>query len=145
VEIDTSTLGPIEIDETRIINFVEPMPGLESAGVQYALIDINPDSPVKLLQSLGDAHVCFLVADPNQLAPGYVVEASDEDVAGLELKSEDDSSVLVILTVLDGENGSTTANLKAPIVINRATFKARQVVLRNSTFSMKTPVAATKE
>ena len=88
---------------------------------------------------------CFLVADPNQLSPGYVVEATDEDVAGLDLESEDDSSVLVILTVLDGENGATTANLKAPIVINRATCKARQLVLRDSSYSMKTPVAATKE
>lgn len=145
MEINTSTLGPIEIDEKRILNFVAPLPGVEQGGTRYALLDLNPQSQVKLLQSIEDAHICFLVGDPAKLAPNYVVDVGDEELSGLGLKAGGEAAVLVILTAFGDSSGMTTANLKAPVVINRKTFAASQVILHKQEYSTKTPVAIKKD
>lgn len=143
MEINTSTLGPIEIDESRIISLVSPLPGIEQGGTKYALLDLNPQSQFKLLQSVGDAHVCFLVGDPAKLMPGYTVSVTDGELNALGLTKGDEAAVLVILTA-SGDTGATTANMKAPIVINRKTFAASQIILQSPDYSTKTPVTLKK-
>jgi flagellar assembly factor FliW len=138
VEINTRALGPIEIDESRVIQFVETLYGMEAGGDRYAMIDVNPESPVKLLQSVGNKHICFLVGDPNMFLPEYTVEVAPEQVEGLGLADESDAAVLVILTITGGVG--VTANFKGPIVVNRKTFKARQVIAKKGDYSTKTPV-----
>lgn len=145
MEINTGTLGPIEIDEKRILNFLAPLPGVPQGGTRYALLDMNPQSQVKLLQSVEDAHICFLVGDPAKLAPNYVVDLSDEELSSLGLTAGEEAAVLVILTAFGEATGLTTANLKAPVVINRKTFTANQVILHSQDYSTKTPVAAKKD
>lgn len=136
MEINTNTLGPIEIDENRVVEMVEPIPGVESFGNRYALIDMNPESPAKLLQSVDDPHICFLVGDPSVVVEGYTVNIENDKLADLEITSEDDVAVLVIMNALVGGQ-SVTANLKAPIIINRANFKGKQVVLADSGYSTR--------
>lgn len=145
MEITTNTLGPIEIDEKRILDFVAPLPGVEQGGTRYALLDLNPQSQVKLLQSVGDANICFLVGDPAKLATDYVVDLNDEELSGLGLKAGGEAAVLVILTAFGDASGMTTANLKAPVVINRNTFAASQVILHRQDYSTKTPVAIKRD
>lgn len=144
MEINTRTLGPIEIDEKLIINFVKPIGGVENGGSRYALLDMNPDSPVKLLQSVDDAHICFLVGDPAALVNDYVITPPAEELKDLSLEDEADAAVLVILTIMGDAAGMTTANLKAPIVVNRKSMKARQVVLGGTEFSMRYPLVLKK-
>lgn len=144
MEINTNTLGPVEIDESRIITFLAPLPGMDTGGLRYALLDLNPQSPVKLLQSVETPHVCLLVGDPAALVTDYVVELPKNVYEDLGLDGKESTAILIVLTVLGDEKGSTTANLKAPIVINRKTFKAAQVVLSGSSYSMREPVALKK-
>jgi len=144
MEINTNTLGPIEIDESRIITFVKPLSGVEMGGSRYALLDLNPQSPVKLLQSVEDAHICFLVGDPAILAPGYVVDTAPGDLTNLALAEESEAAVLVLLTVLGDANGMTTANLKAPIIVNRFTLKAEQLILNGDKYPLRKPVVLQK-
>lgn len=145
MEIVTNTLGPIEIDESRIINFTRPMAGVEAGGTKYALLDLNPTSPVKLLQSVEAPHICFLAGDPGVLVPDYVVNPTPADLAELSIEDENDAAVLVLLTVLGDASGNTTANLKAPIVVNRKTFKASQVLLGGAEYSVRAPVAIARK
>lgn len=145
MEINTNTLGPVEIDESRIITFLSPLPGMDSGGLRYALLDLNPQSPVKLLQSVESPHTCLLVGDPAALVSNYVVDLPKETSDQLELNGMNSAAVLIVLTVLGDEKGSTTANLKAPIVVNRKTFKAAQVVISGSSYSMREPVALKKD
>ena len=141
MEISTNTLGPVEIDESRIINFTKPMPGMDTGGSRYALLDLNPESPVKLLQSVLDPNICLIVGDPGALVPNYVVDLPKDVSLELELNGLGSAAVLVVLTILGDEAGNTTANLKAPIVVNRKTFKAAQVILSGTNYSMREPIA----
>ena len=60
----------------------------------------------------------------------YSIKLADEDVALLGLENSEDSVVLNIATYHPDE--TVTVNLKGPIVYNKSTQKARQVVPRNA-------------
>lgn len=146
MEINTGTLGPIEIDENRIISLTKPLEGVDMGGVRYALLDLNPTSPVKLLQSVENPHICFLVGDPGKLLDNYVVALSLEELNAMDLglDSLEEAAVLVVLTVLGGENGATTANLKAPIIVNRKSLRACQAILTDPAYPIRHPVVFAK-
>ena len=68
--------------------------------------------------------------NPFLVFPDYQPELSDEDVAFLGLKSSDEASIFNIVTLRG--RGSATINLKGPIVINRRTLVAKQVIPVNA-------------
>lgn len=138
MKIETRALGTIEIDDERILNFVSPVLGVEGAS-RYALLDLDPSSPVKILQGAGDPDRCFLVADPALLFPEYRVTLSRDQVTDLGLENPEQAAVLVILNVRR-EPLTVTANLLGPIVVNAETFMAKQVVLRGSGYRADEPV-----
>ena len=65
---------------------------------------------------------------------------ADATAERLNLQDSDDALMLVILTV-DKEPADATANLMGPIVVNRHTLDAAQVVLTGSDYEVRTPLA----
>lgn len=137
MRIETRTLGPIEIDDDRILKFVAPMLGMEGV-IRCALLDLNPESPVKLLQVTDDPDRCFLVADPGLLFPDYRVSVTQELASELGLEDPAEAAVLVILNLKAPSR--LTANLLGPIVVNAQTFLAKQIVLQGSGYQVDEPV-----
>lgn len=105
----------------------------------YLLIADPAEDPFLWLQARDDASLAFLVIPPQPLFPKYLPEISSEDEALLGAKSPDDLRVLCIVT-LRGPN-QATLNLKGPIVLNRRTWVARQVIPTNAAeFSVQHPL-----
>ena len=77
-----------------------------------------------------DADQSFLVIPPGYVVEHYSIELADEDVALIGLENSEDAVVLNIATYHADE--TVTVNLKGPIVYNKSTQKARQVVPRNA-------------
>ncbi len=77
-----------------------------------------------------DAEQSFLVIPPSYAVENYLIEISDEDQQLLGLRSSDDAVVLNIATWHPDE--TVTINLKGPIVFNKATGVARQVIPLNA-------------
>ena len=86
------------------------------------------NSPFSLLRSLDDSDLEFVVVPPGVFFPGYAPELDDDIAESLGLSDPDDAVVLVLVTVGDVA-AEATANLLAPIVVNRHTREAAQVVL----------------
>lgn len=84
--------------------------------------------PVAVLRSLDHPEVELLVTDPALLDPQYKAKL------GLE-----QSAVYCTLTV--GEDGWITANLLGPLIIDPASRQGRQMVLTDSGYSSRHPVA----
>jgi flagellar assembly factor FliW len=94
------------------------------------LVDDEEELPVALLKSLDFPEVELLVTDPRLLINDY------------EHASES-ATVYCTLTVQDGW---ITANLLGPLIVDPITRIGRQVVLTDSTYSARHPVArATQE
>lgn len=101
-----------------------------------------PESwPFVSLRSLNTEQIHFLAVSPQNLLPDYQLELGDDDAEALGLSSADDALIYNIVTVHSGERQYVTANLIGPIVVNRRTRIARQVILANSDdFSAKHPL-----
>ncbi len=86
-------------------------------------------SPYQWLKGM-DADQSFLVIPPSYVVEHYSIELADEDVALIGLENSEDAVVLNIATYHPDE--TVTVNLKGPLVYNKSTQKARQVVPRNA-------------
>ena len=91
----------------------------------------------------GTESVHFIVIEPAGLVPGYVPELFDADAEGLELRDSSEAMLLNIVTLRHQNPLEATINLVGPIVMNRRTRVARQLVIANySQYSAHWPLVA---
>jgi flagellar assembly factor FliW len=104
--------------------------------VRFLLIGDDQTYPAWALQSAEDSWVSFTMVDPLAFFPDYSARLSDADKTVLHFEPGDTLQVLCVVSVPENPNAAT-ANLLAPIVINRRTNLGRQVVLSDSAYSVR--------
>ena len=110
------------------ITMATPMPGFP-AHREFALVRLNDDGLLYALTSVDDPELRFLVAPPEPFFPDYAPEIANEGFAALNTRDPDR---LLLLAVITAGVDETTANLLAPIIVDRDTMRAVQVVLSGS-------------
>ncbi|HZQ36229.1 MAG TPA: flagellar assembly protein FliW, partial [Dehalococcoidia bacterium] len=95
--------------------------------------------PVFWLECEAEPEIALPVIMAAHIEPDYTFELSDVDAQALGLTSAADALVLATLTISQ-QLGTATANLFAPIVVNRHTFLAKQVILEGSKHSLRHPI-----
>jgi flagellar assembly factor FliW len=121
------------------LHFAAGIPGFPEAR-QFALVWWgDEDGPFSILTSLEQTGLEFLVVPPHAFFPDYAPEIDDDTVERLGLESADDAILMVIVTVGD-QPGDATANLLAPVVVNRHTRAAAQVVLTEGDLPLRAPL-----
>jgi len=110
------------------ISMAVPMPGFP-AHREFVLVRLNEEGLLYAFTSIDDPELRFLVAPPEPFFPEYAPEIEDEVFAALNTKDPDRLLLMVVITA--GVN-ETTANLLAPIVVDRDSMRAMQVVLNGS-------------
>ena len=135
--VNTTRFGDIQVEEERIITFVEPIFGFEKS-LRYVILDHAENSPFKWLQSIEDPELAFVVTNPVFFGLEYEFELPDETVNKLALSAAEDALVLTIVNIPASDPSKMTANLLGPIIIHQGNRKAMQVVLNESRFSTKT-------
>lgn len=139
MRIDTKYLGEMDIDKEKIIQFETGLPGfLEEK--EFIILDIPGNDLLQLLQSLQTPNLAFFVANPHQFDQTYHFKLPDNIVESLDITSKEEVVILSILTVNDPFDKSTI-NLQAPIVINSEKKTAKQIILNDENYAMKTPIA----
>ena len=135
--IESERLGAVEVDETKILSFPDGLLGFGGAQ-QFALVDAGDDGTYFWLQSLDDARLAFLAAVPWAFFPEYEPELSNADQDDLGITDPSQALVFCLLTFTDE---AVTANLLGPLVVNAETRSGRQIVLGDSDYSARTPLA----
>jgi flagellar assembly factor FliW len=115
------------------IDLAVPMPGFP-AHRQFVLVRLNDDGLLYAFTSIEDPELRFLVAPPEPFFPDYAPEIDEEVFAALNTKDPDRLLVMVVITA--GVN-ETTANLLAPIIVDRDSRRAMQVVLQGSSMPVR--------
>ena len=123
-----------------VIDLVHPMPGFPEDR-RFALVDLDGTGTLCSLKSLDHPELRFLVAPPGAFFPDYAPEIDDATVADLQIGSAEDVVVLVVVNPGDSLPTST-ANLRAPVVLNTANRRACQVILEDAELSVSTPLVA---
>jgi len=90
----------------------------------------------KQLLSVEQPDVGFTLAMPNVFFPDYLPAVSEEDLKALEAGSLDDVVIMVIVTVPRAVK-EATVNLRAPLLFNPYTRKARQVILADERYAVR--------
>ena len=111
-----------------IIDMAVPMPGFP-AHRQFVLVRLNDNGLLYAFTSVDDPNLRFLVAPPEPFFPDYAPEIENDVFAALNTKDPDRLLVMVVITAGVQE---TTANLLAPIIVDRDSRRAMQVVLAGS-------------
>lgn len=127
----------VEVDPSDIFELSPGLVGFERL-TRYAVIP-EEDSPVEWLQSVDDPGVAFAVIEPFLFYPDYGFELSDRDCQDLGLHVPQNAVVRCLLT-LSPSVEQITANLLAPLVLNRETRIGRQIILPDSNLSMRFPI-----
>lgn len=109
--------GECEYDEEKILTFPHGLMGFEKSH-RFMLITISEDSPFLLLQSIDEAHLGLLVANPYSFTDAYIVKISDAEQCMLHATSIEELAVLVTVTAPKDAQGTAVLNLTGPILIN---------------------------
>lgn len=115
------------------ITMAVPMPGFP-AHREFALVRLHEDGLLYAFTSTEDPELRFLVAPPEPFFPDYAPEIDDDVFAALNTHDPDRLLLMVVITA--GVN-ETTANLLAPIVVDRDSMRAMQVVLTGSGYPVR--------
>jgi flagellar assembly factor FliW len=125
------------------ITFPAGLPGFPQAH-EFALAPWGPaGSPFLLLSSTKDPDIGFVVVAPWVFYPDYEFELDSATAERLGLNVADDAVVFTVVTLRERPEDSTV-NLLGPIVVNRFTHEAAQVVLPGAEYSVRAPLAVTR-
>ncbi|WP_226670817.1 flagellar assembly protein FliW [Metabacillus litoralis] len=135
MNLETKYHGVIEVLEKEIIHFQNGIPGFQDEK-DFVLISLEEGSPFWIFQSLNTPQLGFVTVEPFQYFTKYEFEISEKDRSNLGLESEKDVVIWVILTIKEPFREST-ANLQAPIIINRNNRKAKQIILNDTNYKTR--------
>lgn len=114
--------------------FVTPPLGLEPR-TDYSIEYVQPS--VGLVAFAHSDGVRFRALDASHRLDWYAQEEANKYYLAVDAASADDVLVYVVLTAGDG---AITANLDAPLIVNRATGQARQVIHPGELSSLRVPL-----
>lgn len=134
MEVQTKTRGMVTVDDSRVLDFPRGLFGFEEYH-RYALIEAEYE-PFFWLQSLDEVDLAFLLVDPFLIVNDYELDIDDKMLGDIGVASPADVYVWSVVTV-PADGGPVTANLQGPIVINRKTRQALQVILSDSKWTIK--------
>ena len=150
MQIRTTRFGSVNIDESQIVTFAEGLPGFENTRSFVFLPhpgDVSGKSPFKWLQCVDDTpgteSLAFPVIDPWLIDPDYTPTIPSPSLQELHLEQMQGRAQLwVVVTVPHDQPGEATANLLAPLLINRELRLGKQVALLGDKYNLRAPLKA---
>lgn len=137
MEILSPVHGRIVYNEDEIITFEKSIPGFNDLK-RFVLKDIE-DSSFRILQSIEEASIGFIVISPFEVEEKYEIKLSDEVIKTLGIKKPNEV-LLYSLVTLSSKVENITVNLKAPIVMNINNKKAEQFIIDKEKYKIKHPL-----
>ena len=135
-KINTLRFGELEIEEQDVVRFADGIPAFEDEH-EFVVLPYEEGTPYMFLQSMMTPELAFLMTDPLVFFPDYSFELDDENMEKLAINSMDDVLVCTLISVPRSGVADMTTNLLAPVVINRHTMQARQIVLEKTQYTTK--------
>lgn len=120
--VQTRYFGTMDYTEDEVILTPLGIPGYVSE-TDFLLIQLPGQYPLVYLQSLRTPDLCFPALPVRVADPAYELQISEEDsaVLGTSNRPRIGSDVLCLALLAAEEDGTTTANLMAPLVVRIGT------------------------
>lgn len=121
-----------------VVAFPNGLPGFEACH-SFVLMQAEALSPVQCLKAVNGPPASFLVIDPRRVLADYRCELSAADRHRLAASEGDTLLWLVLLTI--EMDGTISANLRAPVVINPKHMIGHQVVPHQCVYPIRYVIA----
>jgi flagellar assembly factor FliW len=136
--IHTINFGDLDIPEDKVITFKEGLPGFSQIH-RFAVIELEELKPFQYLQALGDFPIALFMINPFMVDPTYKFRLTDSDMEDLNSNNSAELAVFSVATIPE-DPSQATINLMAPIVINEKDRCGKQIILLESSYSVKHPL-----
>lgn len=133
------SIGVLAAPAVAALLLTEPLPGFPDHR-DYALVAAEGSGLVFWLQAVDPDGPRFLAVPAGPYFPEYAPSLPGTVRTELGLGEQAAASLYCIVTVPGGDIEKATANLRAPLVVNPATCRARQVVLTDGTHPIRRPL-----
>lgn len=121
---------------TVALTFLAPPPGF-APHVDFALAPIDGADGLFAMRAVDDSDLRLYLIDPSSVLSEYAPILTDEQAGGLALGSAEDALILVVAhPAADG----VSVNLLAPVIVNRTTGAASQVILEDQDYPLRAPL-----
>lgn len=138
MKIVSSKLGEIEYKEEDLITLSAPFLGFPDLN-DFLLISNESSYPFLWFQSVEDADICFVIVEAGTFFKHYKPTISKREMKVLAIDDMKEVKMFCIVVVPDDPKLST-ANLRAPLVINFGKKLAKQIILDDDKYKIKTPL-----
>lgn len=135
MKFDTTRFGQIEINSEEIVNFPEGLLGFPDCK-QFTIIDEEESYPFKMLQSLDNPALAFVIVEASFAHPQYHFNVTSDELKNIKSTSTESLVVYVIVTMATKVK-DVTVNLQGPLVINDKNKLGHQFVLVNTPYTTR--------
>lgn len=125
IEVDSKAFGRIAIEDRQLVRFPAGLFGFPEL-TEYALIDAARP-PFYWLQSTEVQQTAFVVLNPYEVTPNYVLDIPPADLEAIEDPPAEDLVVFAIVTI-PNDRTRMSINLQGPVIINRYSRVGRQAI-----------------
>jgi Uncharacterized protein conserved in bacteria len=122
---------------TATLTFVAPPPGL-APHVEFALDDVEGAPGLHALRAATDASIRLFVVEASLYVPDYAPAFTEEHFSDVGATSDAEAEVLVVTTL---DDDGPVVNLLAPVLVNKGTGAASQVILDGSDWPLRARLA----
>ena len=137
--LNTVKFGEIDIEESRIFDFVLPIIGFNDLK-KFIILEPNKETLFKWLQSIEDPGLAFPIISVASLNYDYSIDLSDGVIKALDIQNPESLLVMNITSIPQDNPRGTTINLLAPLIFNLDNLKAGQIVLSGSGYDISYPM-----
>ena len=140
MKANTRIFGEIDIDESKIITFVNGMVGFPDMKKFTLIYDEEKKNKggIMWFQSLDEPEFAMPVVDPSSICEDYNPTVNDELLSAIGELNDENLFVLVTIKV-PSDITKMTINLKGPIIINSDTRLGEQIIVEDDV-DMRFPI-----
>lgn len=137
--VKTRFFGEVDIEDDKILTFDNGIMGFEDMKRWTLIYDIEKGSegPISWFQSLDMAELALPVINPYTVTAVYEPVVEDELLKPLGEFKDEELVTFLTITIPSEDPSKTTANFRAPILINPVNRKGIQVIVNNEDYPIK--------
>lgn len=135
MQLQTKYFGTIHCPEEDMLHFPEGPFGFEEEREFFLLPFEGSDGSLLCLQSVATPGLAFVAMNPFSLKQDYAPVLTSQELKDMDVERSEDLCFYVFCVVREPV-GSSTVNLRCPVVINDRTRRAMQVILESKDYEM---------